>query len=129
MAAPPPQPASATAAPPLASAALATTTKVTAASPTKPAAKVSQPASAKALEKAKKEKPAKKGSEPVVAKKKPIKTVEDAFKASAVDRDYRAPYAGPKFIIKQAGNSISHLFHINNLEENIYMYLHGSYSL
>ena len=117
VAAPPPPPASATAAPPLATAALATTTKVTAAAPTKPAAKVPQPASDKALEKAKKEKPAKKGSEPVVTKKKPIKTVEDAFKASSVDRDYRAPYAGPKFIIKQAGNSISFLFLINNHKE------------
>ena len=53
---------------------------------------------------AKKEKPPKKGADTVVAKK-PIKTVEEAFKAA--DRDYRVPHAGPKFIIKQAGKVFS----------------------
>ena len=75
------------------------------AGPTTAAPRPAQPPQSKASEKAaKKEKPPKKGADTVVAKK-PIKTVEEAFKAA--DRDYRVPHAGPKFIIKQAGKVFS----------------------
>jgi hypothetical protein len=93
----------ATAVPPPTAATTAAGAVTTAPLKTKPAQQQQQPAKAKEAEKVRKEKPPKKGSEPVVAKK-PIKTVEEAFRASAADRDYRIPYAsGTKFIIKQAG--------------------------
>jgi hypothetical protein len=96
------------------------------ASSTTAAAVLSPQSKAAAAEKPRKEKPAKKGgAEAAVVAKKPIKTVEEAFKAA--DRDYRVPsYSAPKFIIKQAGKFClffffrgNHLFHQNIKRDNI----------